>query len=150
MILRNPHRLPLLLRFAPASLPLRLPGRWSTARLLSTNALPAWLSGPLAGRVYLRVLDRSHHWRGGVLRQSGLAQHWRFLVLAALLSYATAWMGTRAVMAGFESTWTGVALEATRHENQALRTRQEALREATEAALAAAAGHSAVTPARYR
>ena len=146
MILHTYHRLPLLLRFSPASLPLHLHGRWSASRLLCTNALPSWLSGPSVGR----ALQRTGRWIGGVARESALAQHWRFLVLAALLSYATAWMGTRALMAGFENNWTEVALEATRHENQALRTRQEALREATEAALAAAAGHSAVTPARYR
>lgn len=69
------------------------------------------------------------------MRESGFRDHWRFFALLVLLSYFTAWAGTRAVMAGLEDTWTAIALPATRHENQALRVQQETLREQTEATL---------------
>lgn len=155
MIFRTPQCLPLLPRFAPVNLDARAaeraPGIPHNRRRLSTKALAAWLSGP-ALPATSRALRRSGRWFGGIVWESGLLQHWRFLVLLALLSFATAWMGTRALMAEFESSWTAAALAAAQHENQALRTRQETLREQTEAALfdlAAAEGKPTVAPARY-
>jgi len=154
MIFSTPQCLPHLTRVA-AGIALgrashRAPGNPHNRRHLSTKALVAWLSGPALTAIP-RALRRGGRWFGGVVWESGLLQHWRFLVLLALLSFATAWMGTRAVMAEFESSWTEAALESARHENQALRTRQETLREETEAALAdlATAEGKAASPARY-
>jgi hypothetical protein len=53
-----------------------------------------------------------------------------------LLSFGTAWAGARAVMAGFDESWTEIALAAARQENQALRDRQEILRAQTELTVA--------------
>ena len=82
-----------------------------------------------------RAASRAANWSRAFLRAGGLAA-WRFAALLVLLSFLIAWVGTRAVMAGFEETWTEIALAAARHENQALRARQDTLREQTEAALA--------------
>lgn len=158
MILHTPHFLPHLPRFAAASARERArqrATRGSTlARRFSTKALAARLSRPAlaataALAATLRAGRRTGRWLTTVVRDCGIAQHWRFLVLLALLSFATAWLGTRAVMAGFESSWSAAALAAARHENQELRIRQDLLREQTEEALtrlAAAETHLVRTP----
>ncbi|MEO7795549.1 MAG: hypothetical protein ABIV06_12335 [Thermoanaerobaculia bacterium] len=61
-------------------------------------------------------------------------EHGRFLLLLTLLSFATAWMATRAVMAGVDESLTRATLTSAQQENQALRLRQETLREQTEVA----------------
>lgn len=154
MTFRNPYSLPFLSRFAPDHLVLAAPGAPASSehsRRISTNAFPGWLSKPALPAIG-RTLRHGGRGLAGFVRDSGVPQHWRFLLLMTLLSFATAWMGTRAVMVGVESTWTEIALTAERNENQQLRTRQETLREETEATvadLAATASPSAVTPARY-
>lgn len=100
-------------------------------RVLCTNASLE----PSLGQDLHRAARRAAKWSRAFLREGGLAA-WRFVALLVILSFLTAWLGTRALMAGFEDTWTDIALTAARHENQALRARQDTLREQTEAALA--------------
>lgn len=71
-----------------------------------------------------------------VVRESGFPEQWRLLVLLVLFSFLAAGFAARALMAGFEDTWTEAALASVRRENQELRLRQEILREQTAAALA--------------
>lgn len=100
-------------------------------RVLCTNASlepSLWRNAQFAAR-------RAGKWIRAFLRAGGLAA-WRFVALLVILSFLTAWVGTRALIAGFEDTWTGIALTAARHENLLLRDRQDALREQTEEALA--------------
>ncbi|MEO8198552.1 MAG: hypothetical protein ABI689_17705 [Thermoanaerobaculia bacterium] len=102
------------------------------SRPLSTNAAP----GPLSLPAVRRVLRHTGSGIARAWRASGLPEHWRFLLLFVLLSFLTAWAGTRAVMAAVDGTWTVTSLSAARHENQALRHRQELLRDQTATALA--------------
>ena len=135
MTTRSPYSPPFLSRFAPANLGLGASGSAELSRRISTNAFREWLSKPALPAIGRTLL---HGGRGltGFVRDSGVPRHWRFVVLMTLLSFATAWMGTRAVMAGFESSWTELTLTAAQHESQDLRIRQETLREETAAALA--------------
>lgn len=155
MIFRNPHFPALPRPFAPSRLFPHPPGHNLPSRPagggISTIALFPRSAGKV-GPAFLRAVHRGRREVTAYLRQSGLPQHWRFLVLLTLLSFAAAWMGTKAVMAQFESSWTAAALTVARHENQELRTRQETLRAKTEAALAdlaAVESHSPATPAGY-
>lgn len=129
------HRLPFLSRFAAENLLPGAPERAQLLRRFSTNAHPATLSRPARVEV-LRALRQAGRGLAGFLRASGVGRQWRFLLVLALLSFAAAWLGTRAVMAGFESSWTELTLTAAQHESQDLRIRQETLREETAAALA--------------
>ena len=136
MSLHSPYSMNVLARFAPAS-PLSgttrsVPELSHLPRRLSANALTAWPPGRSRGRALRQAGQRL----GRFVLESGLPQQLRLILVWALLSFVTAWLGTRALKSGFESSWSEVALEATQHENQELLTRQETLREVTEAALA--------------
>jgi hypothetical protein len=100
-------------------------------RLFSTNASPA----PSLWRNVHCSARRAANWSRAFLRAGGYAA-WRFVALLALLSFLTAWVGTQAVMAVFEDTWTEIALTAARQENRELRDRQDTLGAQSEAALA--------------
>lgn len=132
MSFRIPHPVPFSPQLAPVDVPSRAAGPWALPRLLSTNAFPGGLSYP----VVRRACRQTGSWVGRVVRESGLPQRWHFIPLLAILSFLVAWAGTRAVMAGFEETWSEITLPAAMHENQAFRVRQESLREETEATLA--------------
>jgi hypothetical protein len=118
--------------FPHAAVPPRTGERSHTRGAVSTKAL----SELPFYRKLRRGAGRAAYGVGGFVRASGIRDQWRFLVLWTLLSFATAWLGTRALMTGFEASWTAAALSVASHENQELRLRQETLREATEAAQA--------------
>lgn len=129
---RNPRHQLLFPQLAAANVLVRLPGRFAGTRPLSAIGAPYLLSF-LSARRFCRqagiLIARLWH-------ETGLPRHWRFVLVLVFLSFLTAWAGTRALMAGFEETWTEIALSAARHEKQELRTRQEILRQRTEEALA--------------
>ena len=104
-------------------------------RGISANAYP--------GPPFLRGLDKRLQRLAGPIdsafvyvRESAPARQWRFVLVLTCLSFLTAWAATRALMVGFESSLTQATLATVRHENDELRARQEALREATAEALA--------------
>lgn len=129
---RNPRHLEVFPQLAAANVSLRCTGRFAGTRRLSANGAPNRASMPAVRR----FCRQAGSLIAKLWRETGLPRHWRFMLVLVFLSFLTAWAGTRALMAGFEETWTEIALSAARHENQALRTRQEILREQTEEALA--------------
>ena len=108
------------------------PGGSAVHRVFSTNASPAPSLWQITHSAGSRAANRSAAlWRRG----AGL-DPWRVIALLMLLSFVTAWSGARVVMAGFEDSWTELALTAARYENQELRDRQDILREQTAVAQA--------------
>ena len=98
-------------------------------RVFSTNASALWRKARRSGS---RAANRS----AALWRQGAGLDPWRVIALLMLLSFGTAFAGARAVMAGFDESWTEIALAAARQENQALRDRQEILRAQTELTVA--------------
>ncbi len=101
-------------------------------RVFSTNASPASALWRKARRSGSQAANRS----AALWRQGAGLDPWRVIALLMLLSFGTAFAGARAVMAGFDESWTEIALAAARQENQALRDRQEILRAQTELTVA--------------
>ncbi len=118
--------------FLPESGRLFTRGRATPRRVVSTIAFP---NRPMR-RILRRGSRKAAGFVGSVVRQSGIQEHWRFILVMVVASFLTAWLGTRALMAGFDDTLSQVSLVSARNENHALRLRQETLREQTDLALA--------------
>jgi hypothetical protein len=132
MNLENIDRLQSPQHFLPASGRLFTRGRATPRRVVSTIAFP---NRPVR-RVLRTGTRKAASLVGSVVRESGLREHWRFVLVMIVVSFLTAWLGTKAVMAGVDESLSRVAVASALHENNLLRARQETLREQTDVTLA--------------
>lgn len=132
MNLQNANQMEAPQHFLPANGRLFTRGRATPRRVVSTIAFP---NRPIR-KIWRTATRKVAGLAGSLVRESGIREHWRFILLMVVASFLTAWLGTRALMAGFEDNLSKVAVASARHENHALRLRQEALREQTDAAIA--------------
>jgi hypothetical protein len=132
MNLENIDRLQAPQHFLPAAGRLFTRGRATPRRVVSTIAFP---NRPV--RRILRTGSRKAAGLvGSVVRESGIREHWRFILVMIVVSFLTAWLGTKAIMSGVDESLSRVAIASALNENTLLRARQETLREQTDVAIA--------------